>query len=416
MKNKILRVLLLAFLAQTLFSLPVFGAGFALYDFSARGNALGGAMTGKADDPSALAYNPAGITQISGEAFMMNLGFLFPSAAVVETATGTAVNQIDHTFVLPQMYYTRQMSDRMWIGMAVMARFGLGTDFPDDWFGRYSSYRAMLKSISVNPTVAWKISDRFSAALGVEALWLEFDSRKKLDPTQGRNPNPASDIDLRLLGDDIGYGWNLGLHFTPDDLTRVGLHYRSKVNLNVSGNVDSYGTLFGSDSTSASAELNLPEMYMFGISRQVTPKLNVEAGAIYTRWSSYDSLVINFEKSLYGFLPTEVPSEKNWNDVWRYQLGIEYRQSPEWTWRVGYTYDQSPIPDATVDYMAPLNDRQLYSIGLGYARGSSTWDFAYTYLVADERSIAARPLDGIVDSRTRDLDTHIFMLSYTIRF
>ncbi len=127
-------------------------------------------------------------------------------------------------------------------------------------------------------------------------------------------------------------------------------------------------------------------------------------------------LVINFEKSLYGFLPTESPSAKNWNDVWRYQLGIEYRQSPEWTWRVGYTYDQSPIPDATVDYMAPLNDRQLYSIGVGYTRGNSTWDFAYTYLVADERSIAARPGDGIVDSRTRDLDTQIFLLSYTIQF
>lgn len=407
-------VLLLAFLAQSMFILPVFGAGFGLYDFSPRGNALGGAMTGKADDPSALAYNPAGITQITGEAFMTGIGLLMPSATVFETSTGAAMDQKDHTFVLPQMYYTRQMSDRMWLGMAVMARFGLGTDFPEDWFGRYNSYRAMLKSVSVNPSIAWKLSDRFSIALGVETLWLEFDSRKKVDPTQGANPNPASDIDLRLLGDDIGYRWNLGLHFRPDDLTRIGLHYRSRVNLNISGNVDAYWTV--NDSTAAWAELTLPEMYMFGISRQVTPKLNVEVGAIYTGWSSYDLLVINFEKSLYGFLPTESPSAKNWNDVWRYQLGIEYRQSPEWTWRVGYTYDQSPIPDATVDYMAPLNDRQLYSIGVGYTRGNSTWDFAYTYLVADERSIAARPGDGIVDSRTRDLDTQIFLLSYTIQF
>ncbi|MGC9372025.1 MAG: OmpP1/FadL family transporter [Thermovirgaceae bacterium] len=407
--KKILVACFLALTAQAVLCLPGFGAGFALYDFGARGNALGGAMTGKADDPSALAFNPAGITQISGEAFMTGIGFLMPSATVFETSTGSAVDQKDHTFVLPQMYYTRQMGDRLWLGMAVMARFGLGTDFPEDWFGRYSSYRAMLKSVSVNPSLAWKVSDRFSVALGVEALWLEFDSRKKV-------PTPYGDIDLRLLGDDIGYGWNLGLHFRPDEATRIGLHYRSEVDLTVSGNVDACASTLGSDSTGASAGLTLPEMYMFGISRQVTPKLNVEAGALYTRWSSYDSLVINFDKSLYGFLPAEVPSEKNWNDVWRYQLGIEYRQSPEWTWRVGYTYDQSPIPDARVDYMAPLNDRQLYSIGFGYTRGNGTWDFAYTYLVADERRIAARPLEGIVDSGTRDLDTHIFMLSYTIRF
>jgi long-chain fatty acid transport protein len=39
-------------------------AGFGIYEWSARGNALGGATVGRADDPSALASNPAGITQL----------------------------------------------------------------------------------------------------------------------------------------------------------------------------------------------------------------------------------------------------------------------------------------------------------------------------------------------------------------
>ncbi|HDQ93212.1 MAG TPA: hypothetical protein ENN89_03725, partial [Synergistetes bacterium] len=54
------------------------GAGFALYDFSARGNALGGAMVGRADDPSAIAFNPAGITQIPGSSYMTGLAFIMP--------------------------------------------------------------------------------------------------------------------------------------------------------------------------------------------------------------------------------------------------------------------------------------------------------------------------------------------------
>lgn len=66
--------LLLSFAAGS----AAFGAGFALYDFSARGNALGGALVGRADDPSALALNPAGITQIPGSAFLTSAAFLLP--------------------------------------------------------------------------------------------------------------------------------------------------------------------------------------------------------------------------------------------------------------------------------------------------------------------------------------------------
>ena len=40
--------------------------GFALSDFGARGTALAGGMVARADDPSAVAWNPAGITQLPG--------------------------------------------------------------------------------------------------------------------------------------------------------------------------------------------------------------------------------------------------------------------------------------------------------------------------------------------------------------
>jgi len=156
-----------------------FGAGFALYDFSVRGNALGGAMVGRADDPSALALNPAGITQIPGSAFMTSVGFLLPYGTIAYNSTGAATDQKDRTFILPSMYYTKQMNDRLWFGIGVMSRFGLGTEFPDDWFGRYNSYRAMIESVSVNPNIAWKVNDSLSLSIGVEALWFEADLRKK---------------------------------------------------------------------------------------------------------------------------------------------------------------------------------------------------------------------------------------------
>jgi len=375
------------------------GAGFALYDWSARGNALGGAMTGRADDPSALAFNPAGITQIPGSSMMAGLTFIMPGGTLTEVG-GDSVGMIDHTFIPPHFYYTRQLNDRLWFGVGLMTRFGLGTDFPPDWYGRYNSYYANIQSVSLNPNLAWKVNDRLSLSVGVEALWFEYGARRKVPPSQ----QVPMETDFRLLGDDIGYGWNVGLHYRLDEATRIGLHYRSQVNLTISGTADFLG------SRDAWGDLTLPEMFMFGISRQVTPKLNVEVGAVYTGWSSYDSLQINVE----GLPPNIV--EKNWKNVWRYQLGFEYKYSPEWTWRFGYTYDQEPSPDATVDFQAPMSDRQLFSIGFGYTKNDRTLDFAYTYLLADDRTIAARLGDGIPQTRTSNVDAHIFVISYSVRF
>jgi len=410
-----LRILCISFVLLFLSSSALFGAGFALYDFSARGNALGGAMVGRADDPSAVALNPAGITQIPGSAFMTGLGFLLPRGTAVATGTAMTVDQNDRTFILPSMYYTKQMNEKLWLGVGVMTRFGLGTEFPSDWFGRYNSYRAMLESVSINPNIAWKVNDALSLSLGVEALWFEADLRRKIDSTQGVAPNPATDIDLRLKGDDIGYGWNVGLHYKMDETTRFGLHYRSRVKLSLSGIATATSPL-ASDSTEGRVDLTLPDMLMFGVSKQLTPKLNVEVGAIHTGWDSYDSVTINFGKPLLGALPIRSFTPKNWNSVWRYQLGLEYTYSPEWTWRLGYTYDQEPMPDATIDYQVPSGDRQLFSIGFGYAKNNRALDFAYSRLLSDERSIAGRLPEGILNSRTRNMNVDIFMLSYSIRF
>lgn len=383
------------------------GAGFALYDWSARGNALGGAMTGRADDPSALAFNPAGITQIPGSSMMAGLTFIMPGGTLMEIG-GDSVGMIDHTFIPPHFYYTRQLNDRLWFGVGLLTRFGLGTDFPPDWYGRYNSYYANIQSVSLNPNLAWKVNDRLSLSVGVEALWFEYGARRKI-PT-ATPPTPETDMDFRLLGDDIGYGWNVGLHYRLDEATRIGLHYRSQVKLTISGTTDIQGV----GSTDAWGALTLPEMFMFGISRQVTPKLNVEVGAVYTGWSSYDRLAIHFEND-FEMLPNPSTSIKNWKNVWRYQLGFEYKHSPEWTWRLGYTYDQEPSPDATVDFQAPMSDRQLFSIGFGYTKNDRTLDFAYTYLLADDRTID-NTAAGIVPTHTSNVDAHIFVISYSVRF
>jgi len=391
------------------------GAGFALYEFSARGNALGGTMVGRADDPSAIAFNPAGITQIPGTSYMIGASFIMPRGTLTETSSGTAVGLKEHTFIPPHIYYTKQMSETTWFGIGVLSRFGLGTDYPEDWFGRYNSYYSSIESVSINPNFAWKASDSLSLSVGVEAMWFEYDAKKKVDGTGGKNPQPATDVDAHLLGDDIGYGWNFGLLWKASEQTKVGFHYRSTVEQNISGTATFTYPSGAKAYSPAHGTIILPDMYMLGINHSLNKKMNVEIGAIYSRWSTYDSLDLTYD-NYPGVGRRTVSTPKNYKNVWRYQIGLEWETSPEWTWRVGYVYDQSPVPDDTIDYQLPMSDRNIFSIGVGYTKGNKTWDVSYSYLLADDRDITGRAGTGVVNSSTSDMDTNIFAISYSVRY
>lgn len=106
---------------------------------------------------------------------------------------------------------------------------------------------------------------------------------------------------------------------------------------------------------------------------------------------------------------------KQWEDVWRYQVSVEYALDGNWDLRLGFAYDESPIPDGRADFIVPANDRKIYSIGFGYSRGPWQFDVAYAYLDIKNRDVTARPDEGIlgdVGFRSGDSDLVAFTLSY----
>lgn len=152
-------------------------AGFAIYEWSARGNALGGATVGRADDPSALASNPAGITQLDGVQVLGGFTAIHP---VLDVRTGDewTTSDEDSLWLPPHFYATWKINDRYSIGLGTFSRFGLGSVFDDDWPGRFNSYEAIIESMSINPNVAVKVTDSLSAAFGVDAMYLNFSKNR----------------------------------------------------------------------------------------------------------------------------------------------------------------------------------------------------------------------------------------------
>jgi len=400
------------------------GAGFALYEGGARGNALGGTLVGRANDPSTLFYDPAGMTQLPGFQVMGGATAIMPKTDVVTTYGGTRSRSETETnlFLPPHLYSTYQYTESIWLGLGVFSRFGLGTEFDPNWPGRYNSYNAVIKTLTVNPNVALKVNDKLSLAGGVSWMYLDLTLEQKIDFSSPSNPDPntnALDIDQSLTGDSSGYGFNLAAHYKALDSLSLGVSYVSRTKQEIKGKADftkpAGVPAFMFNDTKVSGEITLPDMLFFGAVVHPMDRLSLELDGIWSRWSTYDELTIYYRDPI---LPgvNSITKDKRWNDVWRVQVGVEYKALDWLDLRLGYVYDDSPVPRETADYLLPTNDRHLYSIGCGILLGRWTVDLSYTYLDMESRSVSARPGDGVLDSRFKDSDAHLIGSSLSYKF
>ena len=167
---------------------PAFGLGearaegFSITQWSARGMSLGNGLVGRADDPSAVAYNPAGITQLPGTQLMLGTVVERPSSKMsgewtnmlsgTKQYTTTSIEQ--KTWVIPHFYVTHQMTDRAWLGVGIFSRAGLGNGYPDGWPGSSALVDVRLQTLTINPNIAFKVTDRLSLAIGAEVTLRRF--------------------------------------------------------------------------------------------------------------------------------------------------------------------------------------------------------------------------------------------------
>ncbi len=420
-------VFIAVFLAVVLNVQNVYSAGFALYEFGARGTSMAGTMIGRADDPSAVAYNPAGITQLEGVQTMVGLSVVAPGGKI--DADGETTKIKDNLWIPPHAYLTWQMNDRAWLGLGLYTRFGLGTEFSDDWPGRYNNIFTRVQSFSFNPNIAYKLTDCLSLAVGAEVMWFNFYQEKAVNTWVANNR--AFDVDGKLDGDSYGFGGNIALHYKPSDTWAFGLTYKSRVKQAVDGDAKfkvspgAAGVLPAGSfrNTSGKGDITLPDSFGLGVMYRPHEKLTLEVDAIYTLWSSYDKLKINYGRELVtgvaGSDETEI--DKKWRDVWRFQVGAEYDLNKLIDLRLGYVYDQIPDRDKYADYMTPTNDRHIVNVGMGFNWEKASLDLSYSYLWFNNRSINGHDSnnDGVMDvldSKFKEGHTHLTGVSFTYRF
>jgi len=351
--------------------------GFALNEYAARANAMGGAVIALADDASAVAYNPAGITQLPGTQTMIGFTAIAPKGEVTAGDQATSTTRTN-VYLPPHAFLTHQINDKVWIGMGMYTRFGVGTEYQQDWGGSRQVYKAEIASYSFTPNIAMKITDSLSLALGLDVMYSAADLRQKVN----------SIIDMRMTVDGVGLGGQAALHYKLNDQWSAGLMYRTSQLHRDTGKsryINDNPAVATRRDDALAISMTLPSSYTAGIAYKPTDKLKLEADAIYTQWGDYKKLTYSFSA-----LPTtnaagDIVKEKDWKNVWRLQLGGEYMATDWLALRAGIVWDQDPIRDGFADYMLPSNDRWIYSTGFGIMHGDFTYDFSLMYLQNENR-------------------------------
>jgi long-chain fatty acid transport protein len=384
----------------------VYGSGFALFEAGARGSALMGTMVARADDPSAIFYNPAGLVQLPGLQVMGGFSLIVPRAEIVTHSGGvdTGTLMSSHVSAVPHLFASYRIADRVWLGLGLNSPFGLGIKYNDTWPGSANIIKADIQTLNFNPTVAVKITDYLGFGAGLDIMYFKFNMKRIL-PLPLLGPQT-----FHLEGDTWGLGFNLGLHLKPRDDLSLGISYRSQVKQQLTGpaQFQPYNVL----NTPASGSIILPDMIFAGIMVRPLDKLSVEVGVIWTHWTLFRNFDVKFDNSL-GTLS----ERKNWHDTWRGQLGVEYRVLPWLDLRTGYSLENEPMPDRYVDFLVPTsNRRHNFSFGPGFRWRDMTIDLSYTLVYMPDRTVNTSLATGVLPSTFQGRLSHVLVFSLGYKF
>jgi long-chain fatty acid transport protein len=413
---------------------PVVGQGSSVYTQSACVSAQG--HTGVAapcTDASGVFYNPAALAVMpsalsAGFTAINNMGsFTYDSGEVWDRQTATPL--------VPHGYFSIRFGgeQRLAAGFGVWAPYGLGIEWPQEFEGRYISWKTQLRGLYFQPTLAYQlIPGRLSIGGGPQLVHGSLELNQDQDAHFLGIPGTALTFgDLgaprntafaaaNIDGSGTGVGGHLGLHFQATDRLAIGVRYMHEVTVDLSGDAAFSQIATGVNVTgpfgpggavitapldavlagqfqtpgplvdqSVEASLTFPPQAVVGLSFIATPQLNLAAEYQWTGWSTFDEISPNFETLQ---MP---PLVLNYEDAHTFRFGGSYLASPEMALRAGFLFNTAATPDETVTPILPEARRWLATVGLGYDFGTIRADLFYNFVNQDDRRGRVRsPIPG----------------------
>jgi len=411
-----------------------FGAAFALQEQN--GSGLGNAFAGGAaiaEDAGTIWANPAGMSRLGSTQFVSAVHLITPrirfrnegSLPAAGQSLGHEGGDAGSLNIVPNLYVSTPIGTRFAVGLGVGAPFGLVTEYGDGWIGRFQAAKSEIKTVNINPSVSWKVSDAVAIGVGINYQRIDAELTNSVNYSAGLaqaaqqaaarglipaalvptivGATPGLEARAQVDGEDGAFGWNVGVLVDLSPNTRLGASYRSSIEYDVSGNV-SFGLpalptlpaqlapVVGQLAAGVNAqladggvkaEIELPDIANVSVFHKLNDRWDIMGDVQWTRWSTIKEL--RFMRAN-GTLLSVTP--QNFDDAYRFSAGVNYRLDDRWMLRGGIAYDETPVNSTDRTPRLPDESRVWFSIGTQYKFSPHLKvDAGFTYIKSDKADI-----------------------------
>jgi long-chain fatty acid transport protein len=380
-------------------------AGFQLIENSARGqgNAFAGAAA-TANDASTIWFNPAGMTKLKNKQLSVVGHIIFPNSSFTNNGSvdglgnplsGPNDDGGSEAFV-GNFYWVTDIGATKF-GLGITTPFGLTTEYVDNWVGRYHGVKTEMTTINFNPSIAREVTDKLSLGAGINILLADLNLTSAVDfgSLVGAPQQADGFADLNadnLTFNEFSWGINLGMTYDFTEATRLGIAWRSEINVAVEGKAkfsvpSAAAPVLGSgafQNTNLNAKVDLPQNLAVSVKHDIG-SVTLLADVTWTGWSSFEELRIKYTNPAQ---PDTVTTEA-WEDTFRYSVGADFKLNEKIILRTGVAYDETPVPNPQRRTpRIPGNDRTWLSFGITYEMSPALiMDVGYSHLFVNDTKI-----------------------------
>lgn len=410
------------FAAVFVASAQAFGAGIGLYEMSARAMMSGGHNVGKGVDASAVYYNPAMSSDLTGTWVTVGMTMINPPLDTRVNGEGTHKMNAGW-FLDPHAFITQELPWGFTAGLGFYGDYGLGSHYDNNWPLSFNSVETVFKGYCVSPTLSYKVTDKWSVAAGARFEHVIFHQRRiyQLDrlASYAYGYNYLGTMRTKInANNDFDVGYLVGTTYDITEDFSVGAVWRSRIRCDIEGNITSEGTtkyskLMAAENTKEVGEmLDLPMSATVGFNWDRAlwlERLHLSSSLTWTEWSTFDEIDLGLSEVM----------NLGWHNAYRAGFGFEYDLADWLTPGMGYVYDWDPTREKRPNTMLPAGDRHNIYFGATF-HITDNLDFTLAggmVLMESKTAWFDNPVTGEKNAfKYQSRNSHTYLASATITY
>jgi long-chain fatty acid transport protein len=422
-------------------------------------------------DASTILFNPSGIAGTTGWTVSVGATPIQAMGSFTDDLTQTETELDNPLVFVPHAYVSYGVNERLALGFGFFVPYGLGTEWPETFEGRFNGYNNDLQSMYFQPTVAYQLNDMIKVGAGLNFVMgkVKLTQRADLSEFEAQPgvtfgmlgiPFHTDFADGKLLATGAtGFGGNFGITVEPVEGISFGARYMMRVKLDYEGDVEfdpvatnivlppgnplsvalgldpanplpldnvlAGNNLFDAggplEDQSVLTGITMPDQLVAGVALDVTPSVKFLFDWQYINWTVFDTLTVDFANPA----TTDRVLAEDYEATHGFRFGLDVAASDNLAVRGGYLYHKGAAPPQNVTPLLPEGDRNEVTFGFGYRFGArASIDLAYQYLKQNDRRGRVRePLEGSSINDTLALNSglytflgHLFGATFAVHF